>query len=207
MRHLLLSLSGIVIYLKENVYKCSPSTSPTEVSLNTDLVLGTRRDGHKCFEMFRIQGALQWPVRTALECWLHWGCQEFLSLSQRLLVLIASNRTSILGRINLYYEYMCKVWVEECGSVVGLGTMLQTGRSRDRFLRRSLHFSINLILPAALWPWVDSACNRNEYHESFLGGKGRPARKAHTLTTICLENVGALTSQPYGPLRTFYLFM
>ena len=31
---------------------------------------------------------------------------------------------------------------------------------------------------------VDSASNRNEYQEHFLGGKRRPVRKADNLTTI-----------------------
>jgi hypothetical protein len=39
------------------------------------------------------------------------------------------------------------------GSVVGWGTMLQAGRSRVRFSMRSSHYSIELILPAALCPW------------------------------------------------------
>jgi hypothetical protein len=39
------------------------------------------------------------------------------------------------------------------GSVVGWGTTLQTGRSRVQFPMRSLEFSLELILPAALWPW------------------------------------------------------
>jgi hypothetical protein len=43
----------------------------------------------------------------------------------------------------------------------------------------SLDFSIDLILP------VDSASNRNELSRIFLGGKGKPARKANSLTVIC----------------------
>jgi hypothetical protein len=39
------------------------------------------------------------------------------------------------------------------GSVVGSGTVLQAGRSWARFSMWSLDFSIDLLLPAALWPW------------------------------------------------------
>jgi hypothetical protein len=38
------------------------------------------------------------------------------------------------------------------GSAVDLGTALQVGRSRVRF-PISLDFFIDIILPAALWPW------------------------------------------------------
>jgi hypothetical protein len=39
------------------------------------------------------------------------------------------------------------------GPVVGRGTMLQAGRSGVLFPMRSLNFSIDVILQAALWPW------------------------------------------------------
>jgi hypothetical protein len=35
----------------------------------------------------------------------------------------------------------------------------------------SLEFFIDIILPAAIWPGIDSASNRNEYEEYFLGVK------------------------------------
>jgi hypothetical protein len=39
----------------------------------------------------------------------------------------------------------------------------------------SLEFFIDIILPAAIWPWVHSASNRNEYQEYFLGVKAAGA--------------------------------
>jgi hypothetical protein len=39
------------------------------------------------------------------------------------------------------------------GSIVGWGIMLQAGRSWVWFPMRSLDFTVNLILPTALWPW------------------------------------------------------
>jgi len=39
----------------------------------------------------------------------------------------------------------------------------------------SLEILIDVILPAALWPGVDSASNSNEYQEYFLGVKAAGA--------------------------------
>jgi hypothetical protein len=41
-------------------------------------------------------------------------------------------------------------------------------RSRVRSPVVLLEVFIDTILPAALWPGVDSASNKNEYHEYFL---------------------------------------
>jgi hypothetical protein len=50
-------------------------------------------------------------------------------------------------------------------------------------------FSIDLILPAALGPWVYSASNRNmhqkQIQEMFLRSRARPASKADNLSSIC----------------------
>jgi hypothetical protein len=57
----------------------------------------------------------------------------------------------LTGHMLWYDETLMLFWAH--GNVVGWGTMLQVGRSRVQFPVRSLDFSVDLILPVALWPW------------------------------------------------------
>jgi hypothetical protein len=87
--------------------------------------------------------------------------QQRASVARRLL----ENLTAV--KILWYYPLVLmigKLW-QKCsyvkkvngghaaGGAVGWGTALEAGRSRARFPKVSLEFFIDIILPAALWPW------------------------------------------------------
>jgi hypothetical protein len=76
---------------------------------------------------------------------------------------------------------------------------LQTGRSRVRFPMVSLEFFIDIILSVALWLY-DSASNRNEYQESFLGGKGGRCLGLTTLPLSCADCLKTWEPRPPGAL-------
>jgi hypothetical protein len=76
--------------------------------------------------------------------------------------------------------------------------MLQAGRSRVQFVL-SLDFSIDLILPSILWPWGSLSLPTEISTRNLPGGKGWLVHEADSLIAICVEYVGASTSQHYGP--------
>jgi hypothetical protein len=59
--------------------------------------------------------------------------------------------TELINVLKMWY--ICVPLPFKRGSAVGRGTALQGGRSRVRFPIMSLEFFIDVILPAALWPW------------------------------------------------------
>jgi hypothetical protein len=61
-------------------------------------------------------------------------------------------------------------------------------------------YFLDIILPAALWPWVDSAPNRNEYQGYLLRGKGGRC-VGLTLTLSCADYLEIREPQPPGTLR------
>jgi hypothetical protein len=84
-----------------------------------------------------------------------------------------------------------------------MGTMVQAGRMRVWF-PMSLEFSIDLILPTALWPWSQLSLLQKWLPGILLAGKGQLARKADKLPSVSQlsRKCGSLDiSQPYGPPR------
>ena len=92
----------------------------------------------------------------------------------------------ITGNLNVSHH----LWGAR-GVAVCWGTALQAGRSRVRFPMVSLA------------PGVDSASNRNEYQEYFLGAKGGRCVRLTNLPPSCAVCLEIWEPQPPGNFRTF----
>jgi hypothetical protein len=114
------------------------------------------------------------------------------------------------AKVRLQDQTICRVrfsvlwWTHSCtirDGAVGWGTALQAGKSWVRFTMVSLEFFFVISFRSHYGPGIDSACNRNEYQEYFLGGK---CGRCVWLTTLppsyadCLE---IWEPQPPGTLR------
>jgi len=87
------------------------------------------------------------------------------------------------------------------GSAVDWGTALNVGRSRVRFPMVSLEFFIDIILPAALWPWGWLSLWQKWVPGIFPGGKGGQCVGLTTLPPSYADCLEIWDTYPPGTLR------
>jgi hypothetical protein len=108
--------------------------------------------------------------------------------------------TIVVHRNDIVYA-IYQLFHTYCTDLTIYSTTLQAGRSRVRFLMESLEFIIDIILPAALWSWVDSASNNRGY---LLGVKAAPSC-AECLEIWEPQTTGILTVCPGVHIGPLYL--
>jgi len=136
-----------------------------------------------------VYTVLVWYVFHAARCWWR-SWLRHCATSRKVAGLIhdgvigifrwhsPSGRTMTLGltqpltemsarNISWYSVMVWYVFHAARGSAVGWDTALQAGRSRVQFPMVSLEFFIDIILPAALWPWGWLSLSQNRESTSW----------------------------------------
>jgi len=126
----------------------------------------------------------------------------------RWLVYIRSARdsTTMGGYINKYIYLL--IFIDqnstECGVRSGAfswGTAPQAGRSRVWFPMVSLDFFIDIILPAALWPWGRLSLKQKWVPGMFPGSKGGRYAGLTTLPPSCADCLEIWELEPPETIR------
>ena len=68
-----------------------------------------------------------------------------------------------------------------------MAQLVEALRYKQEDYEFNFRFFFDLILPATIGHWVDSASNRNEYQKHLLGGKGGRCVGLTPSLTDCLE--------------------
>jgi hypothetical protein len=97
-----------------------------------------------------LQARPEWKIwwGSSIKGTSHWDTDKLISFGGPSSIYIPEATSSTRTYLSVY---LCTNGAR--GSVVGWGTMPQGGPSRVRFPIKLLDFSIDLILPASLWPW------------------------------------------------------